>query len=154
MLAIALIFAIPILSFSQFSQDQCLYDLDQTAFMPQNPSGTYESKNGYHLPVTGTIRLLVVFAQIDYDTETDPNPNNQDEWNVGELPIWTDDLFDPNIPTGQAQGLVTRYFQEASFGTYNVLGDYLVKSPGSNEIFTVLNSECQAQGYDQVKISL
>jgi len=152
-LAIALIFAIPILSFPQFSEDKCLYDLDQTAFMPQNPSGMYESKNGYHLPVTGLIRLLVVFAQIEYDIGTDPNPNNQDEWNVGELPTWADDLFDVNLPTGQAQGLVTRYFQEASFGTYNVLGDYLVKSPSSNEIFTVLNSECQTQGYIQALCS-
>ncbi len=142
MLVIALIFAFPILSFSQFNEDKCLYDLDQTAFMPQNPSGTYESKNGWHLPVTGTIRLLVVFAQIDYDTGTDPNPNNQDEWNVGELPTWADDLFDPNVPTGQAQGLVTQYFQEASFGSFNVLGDYLL-SP-NNGIFTVKMSDIEA----------
>ncbi len=143
------ILVIPLLSFSQFTENKCLYDLDQTAFMPQNPSGTYESKNGFHLPVTGTIRVLVIFAQIEYDTGIDPNPNNQDEWNVGVLPTWADNLFDPNIPSGQAQGLITRYFQEASFGSFNVLGDYLLKSPSSSEIFTVLNSDCLSQGYDK-----
>jgi hypothetical protein len=154
MLVFVLILAIPILSFSQFSEDKCLYDLDQRAFMPQIPSGTYESKYGYRLPVTGTIRLLIVFAQIEYDTGTDPNPNNQEEWKVGELPTWVDELFDPNIPIGQANGIVTRYFQEASFGSYNVLGDYLVKSSGSNEIFTVLNSECQTKGYNEALCSI
>lgn len=140
-------FAIPILSFSQFIEEKCLFDHDQTTFLPQNPSGIYESKNGYHLPATGTIRLLVVFAQIEYDTGTDPNPNNQDEWNVGELPTWADDLFNPNLPLGQASGMITRYYQEALFGSFNVLGDYLVKSPSNNEIFTVLKSECDEEGY-------
>lgn len=115
--------------------------------MPKNPSGIYESKNGYHLPATGTIRLLIVFAQIEYDTGTDPNPNNQDEWNVGQLPTWADDLFNPHIPVGQASGMITRYYQEASFGSFNVIGDYLVKSPSNNEIFTVLKSDCAAEGY-------
>ena len=147
LMVFAMCLALPFLSFSQFTEEKCLYDYDQADLLPQNPSGTYESKNGYYLPVTGTIRLLVVFAQIEYDTGTDPNPNNQSEWNVGELPLWADDLFDANAPTGPAQGSVTRYFQEASFGSYNILGDYLVTSPGSSEIFTVLNSDCQAQGH-------
>lgn len=153
MLVIALFSAIPVLSFSQFNEEKCLYDFDQTALMPENPSGSYESKNGWYLPASGTIRLLVVFAEIDYDTGTDPNPNNQDEWNVGELPSWADDFLDYNIPSGQAQGMITRYFQEASFGAYNVIGDYLVKSPNSNEIFSVLNSDCQSQGYDKALIN-
>jgi len=152
-ITLAILFALPVLSFSQFNEEKCLYDFDETALIPTNPSGVYESKNGWFLPVHGTIRLLVVFAQIDYDTGTDPNPNNQDEWDVGKLPAWADNLFDANVPSGQAQGLVTRYFQEASFGSFNVLGDYLVKSPNNDEIFTVLYSEIQSQGYDNALIN-
>jgi len=60
-----LIYSIPFVSFSQFDMDKCLNDIEQSEFIPQNPSGTYESKYGFFLPVKGTIRVLVVFAQID-----------------------------------------------------------------------------------------
>lgn len=122
-----IVLSLPSFVNAQFGDSQCLYDYDPSIDYPLNFQGIYESENGFVLPANGTIRLLMVFAEIDYDTGTDPNPNSTDDWTVHQLPDWADDLFDPNTPTGQATGEVTRYFQEASFGNYLVLGDYLLE---------------------------
>jgi hypothetical protein len=93
------------------------------------------------LPVKGTLRILVVFAEIEYNTGTDPDPvTNIDDWMPHSLPDWADQILDVNIPSGTAQGLLTRYYQEASFGAYNVLGDYLL-APNNGGIFKVLRSQ-------------
>lgn len=106
------------------------------------------SANGLYLPASGTIRLLIVFAEIDYDVipGNDPNPGTNPDWPLHSIPSWTDDLLDPNVPTGTAEGLLTRYYQQASSGNYYVLGDYLL-APYNDGIFLVLESDINSSSY-------
>lgn len=125
-----------ILSFNSVTA-QCLIENP-----PEDNDGSrafVNSSNGWAIPASGTFRILIVFAEIEYDTGTDPNPNSTSGWPIHSLPVWADQLLDPNVPTGTASGLLTRYFQEASFGQYNVIGDYLL-SPTNGGIFTVKKS--------------
>jgi len=85
-----------------------------------------QSKNGWYLSPHGTIRILVIFVEIHYDVkpEKDPQPEGHPTWAKGELPSWADNLFDPHeLP--QQKAMVSRYFEDISFGQYTVLGDYL-----------------------------
>ena len=124
---------------------QCHFP-DTIPTYPPGADNTYASWNGWFLPVHGTLRILIVFAEIDYDIGTDPNPDSTEGWPVHSLPNWADDLLDPNIPTGQPQGLMTRYYNEASSGLYNVIGDYLL-APTNGGIFKVLMSDIDSYGY-------
>jgi hypothetical protein len=47
------------------------------------------SENGWHLSPHGTIRILVVFAEIEYDQsrEKDPQPDGAEHWPKGQLPV-------------------------------------------------------------------
>ena len=142
---------IPLLA--QLTQGNC-YTESGSTYLPANPSGTYESKNGYILAPYGTIRVLCVFAEIEYDVGTDPNPNSTSGWTVGDYPVWADDLFDPNIPTGPFNGIITEYYHEASFSEFIVLGDYL-QTPNDN-IFRVKMSDIETYGSEdalETKIS-
>lgn len=125
-----------------YGQNPCLIDDTASLNLPDDFTVMYASENGWILPSSGTLRVLFVFAEIDYDTGTDPNPNSTDGWTVHQLPNWAGDLFDPTTPSGQATGEVTRYFQEASSEKYFVLGDYLVKP--NTGIFTVKMSHIEA----------
>lgn len=84
------------------------------------------SSNGWYLSPHGTIRVLVIFAEVEYDKDPklDPQPVAKKEWPKGELPAWRDDLFDP-FPTDEPRAQVTRYYHETSLGQFLVLGDYL-----------------------------
>ena len=85
-----------------------------------------DSENGWYLSPHGTIRILVIFAEIDYDKnpKDDPQPNGSDNWQKGQLPKWKDDLFDPfPLPVPKAQ--VSRYYSDISLGQFTVLGDYI-----------------------------
>ncbi len=77
------------------------------------------SENGYWLPNKGTLRVLLVYAEVIGD----PNYTNVNEssWPAGDLPQNPDLYF--NNGTNE-EGMLTRYFREASFGTYNLEGDY------------------------------
>ena len=95
-----------------------------------------QSKNGWYLSPHGTIRILVLFVEIDYDVkpEKDPQPDGHPTWAKGKLPDWADNLFDPQeLPQQKAK--VSRYYEDISFGQYTVLGDYL------NEVLTLKESE-------------
>ncbi|MBL7953867.1 MAG: hypothetical protein JNJ91_02430 [Flavobacteriales bacterium] len=84
------------------------------------------SEHGWYLSPHGTIRILVLFVEIDYDVkpEKDPQPNGADHWPKGQLPKWKDRVFDPYpLPVQQAE--VSRYYQDISLGRYTVLGDYI-----------------------------
>lgn len=102
----------------------------------------YESRNGRNLPTHGTLRILVVFLEVDYaDPEDDPTPpNGTPGWPAHSLPTWVDNpdpaqnLFDWDVPTGTATGLLTRYFQDASSGQFNVVADYLM-APTNGGVF-------------------
>lgn len=98
-----------------------------------------QSFNGYSLTNKGTIRILVVFAQVDYST-TSCNQSSPigvvSDWQAPSqacsnpllcgAPTWAETWFDhewngsPSNP-----GNMTDYFYEASMHEYIVLGDYL-----------------------------
>ena len=46
-----------------------------------------ESKNGETLPTKGTLRILLVFFEINYDTNVDPSPTSP-AWAAHTLPSW------------------------------------------------------------------
>ncbi len=86
------------------------------------------SANGWYLSPHGTIRVLVLFAEIDYDQDPskDPQRDGADHWPKGQLPKWKDDLFDP-FPKPIPTAMLTRYYSDISLGNYIVLGDYVDK---------------------------
>ena len=109
-------------------------------------------KNGWHLPANGTVRVLFVFVEIDYDTGIDPNPNGTNEWPVNALPVWANNFLDPQIPTGQSNGLLTQYYREASLGNYNLIGDYLI-APDNGGVFMILKSYANSVGHENAAIN-
>lgn len=84
------------------------------------------SENGWHLSPHGTIRILVLFAEVEYDKNPgkDPQPKGADHWKKGELPTWKDEVFDA-MPSTTPIATVTRYYHDISLGQYHVLGDYV-----------------------------
>ena len=121
-----------------------LTDLSAQEFQPEilNPLKPksdilFESRNGFKLPSTGVIRILIVFAEYDYVNGGDPTPSEGTTgWPAHELPAWADNLTDVHSPTGNATGVLTKYYQMASSGNYTVLGDYLL-APDNGGIFKV-----------------
>lgn len=94
------------------------------------------SENGWYLSPRGTIRILVIYAEIDYDKnpKSDPQPDGSDKWHKGELPAWKDDLFDP-FALAEPMAQVSRYYHDMSLGQFIVLGDYI------DHVVTVHESE-------------
>ncbi len=94
------------------------------------------SGNGWYLSPHGTIRILVIFAEVDYDKnpKNDPQPDGSDNWHKGELPNWKDDLFDP-FPLAEPKAEVSRYYRDVSLGQFIVLGDHI------DQLVTVRESE-------------
>jgi hypothetical protein len=94
------------------------------------------SENGWYLSPHGTIRVLVLFCEIEYDKNPSKNPANDaaEHWPQGHLPNWKDDLFDP-VAKPIPSAMVSRYYHDVSLGQYTVLGDYV------DRIFTLKESE-------------
>jgi len=134
------------------AQFTCLFSDTAQYNLPDDAQELYASKNGWVLPANGTLRILFVFVEIDYDTGTDPNPNGTDEWPIHSIPVWAGNLLDPQVPTGQPNGLLTQYYQEASFGNYNLIGDYLV-APDNGGVFKILKSQASSQGHENAAIN-
>lgn len=115
---------------------QCLtpYSAPVEGLLP----ATYESKNGWKLPASGTFRILTIYIEIDYTGSqwTDPFPGGSSGWPSGQMPTWKDNLLDPQI-SAAPQGELTRYFKQASFGNFNVLGDYVVNPANPNACITM-----------------
>lgn len=85
-----------------------------------------ESRHGWYLSPHGSIRILLLFAEIEYDVNPgkDPQPHGAEHWPKGQLPKWKDELFDPHpLPLPKAQ--VSRYYHDISLGQYQVLGDHI-----------------------------
>lgn len=117
-----------------------LFILSSLNAQHDSPS-TLSSRNGYILPTSGIIRVLVVFVEIEYQhTSFDPSPEGTSLWQKGTLPVWKDSLFDA-FATSKPKGVITRYFYEASFGNLLVLGDYLLPSDDAEKPFVVQTSK-------------
>ena len=116
----------------------CNLPVDTSALRNAN-RGVSNSENGYYLPTSGTIKLLIIFAEIQYSNSNfDPEPNGSVNWSIGALPSWADDLVD-KTPLSTPQGILTKYYKQASSGNLTVLGDYLL-APTNNGVFKVLSN--------------
>jgi M6 family metalloprotease-like protein len=91
---------------------------------------------GKHLPTTGTVRVLVVFAQFKDDQQDPSNPN----WPLNQLPAWSHQLFATEQSTSYPAWTVTDYYFQMSNGRYHVLGDVY-----PNLVTTMLTSDEYAQ---------
>ncbi len=84
------------------------------------------STNGWFLPTQDTLRVLMVFVEIEYDTLPELNvlPEGRMEWEVGELPGYADTIFDI-FALEEPVAAMSKYYKEVSLGNFVVLGDYL-----------------------------
>lgn len=91
-------------------------------------SAQENSTHGWYLPTRDTLRVLMVFVEVDYDIEPELEvlPKGNDRWPKGELPIYADEVFDAH-PHFLKRGTMTKYYDESSLGNFLVLGDYLPK---------------------------
>lgn len=105
-----------------------------------------ESSNGRYMTANGVVRILIVFAEVEYTGSTDDPtpPEGLLGWPAHQLPTWANDLCDANEPVGTAVGMFTRYYQEASSGNLLVLGDYLL-APDNGGIFKVQSTTGSVQ---------
>lgn len=90
-----------------------------------NAIAQQSSENGWTLPAKDSLRILVVFGEVIYDTlpELEFIPNGNKIWPKGSLPTYADSLFDVQATSTKA-GRVTQYYQEISLGNLKVFGDY------------------------------
>ena len=88
-----------------------------------------DARNGWGIAPYGHFRVLVVFAEIDFDSSfghLDPlKGSGTPNWYKGQLPNWKDELFDAQPHQTKKKGYMTRYFDQASFGRFQVTGDYI-----------------------------
>lgn len=131
------------------------------SFLTAVAFGQLSVSNGVGIPTTDTLRVLIVFAELDFDQG--PCPRNlpatfEGSWGKDKkgntmLPDYADEFFDANLSNGKSpKGMLTGYFHEASFGQHVLLGDYLpeiitipcsdfkVSSNGIKQILTILDN--------------
>ena len=81
-----------------------------------------DSREGYWLPVKGKLRILMVYAEVMNDPD---EPGFVAGWEPGKMPRNPGYFFDHELKPGeQAKGILTKYYQQASFGEFQVLADY------------------------------
>lgn len=104
------------------------------------------SENGWYLSPHGTICVLMLFVEIEYDLspELDPRPRGDDGWPAGMLPSYANDVFDA-VHLQQPLATMTRYYDVISMGNLRVLGDYW------HEVITLKESEIGALNLTNVK---
>ncbi len=116
----------------------------------------YAIRNGVSIPATDTLRVFVVFAEVDFSQGPCPNnlPDNlngswpKDSNGKTQLPFDANTFFDAELKSGQhPKGFISDYYYSASFGKYILLGDYfpeVISVPcskiriGDNGVNTVL----------------
>ncbi len=117
----------------------------------------YAIHNGVSIPASDTLRVFIVFAEVDFSKDDCPNklPDNlgqgawpQDSEGKTHLPLDADTYLDAALKPGQVpKGFITDYYHSASFGKYVLLGDYfpeIISVPcsktriGDNGVNTVL----------------
>ncbi len=95
-----------------------------------------EISNGVTLPATDTLRVFIVFAEIDFSDGKCPEnlpdningswPKNADGKTL--VPDDADSYFDFELKPGQKpKAYITDYYFQSSFGSYVLLGDYYPK---------------------------
>jgi len=87
------------------------------------------SYNGWQITAHGTIKVLLLFVEIDYDVNPSKNPlpDGTTYWPVGQLPVYADDVFDAEV-LKVPKATMTRYYNDCSLGDLRVIGDYWVES--------------------------
>jgi hypothetical protein len=89
----------------------------------------YSSIHGESLPASGTLRVFLVYAQMDCSQcPTLCHPDNS-SWLPDSLPPNPESWFDTYYTGGTPQTFITKYFYEASFGNYIMLDDRSFKKP-------------------------
>ena len=88
---------------------------------------------GHEIPVNTQVagepvRILLVFAEMDIQNGC--STLTQPLWQTGQLPSFVSQIIDP-YPSNNPTGLLSKYFYDASFGQYQVIGDYV------NQLITV-----------------
>jgi len=124
---------------------QCLFE-DNNSPNNTTAKATFEAKNGVDITTLGTLRVLAVYIEVNYDIHPnlDRFPLGTSVWAKNELPTYKDNLFDANW-TGNPQGIMTNYFAECSFNQFKVLGDYI------NQIITVNESDLGSVNFTTIK---
>lgn len=97
------------------------------------------ARNGYTYAPTGEIRLFIVFADVVNDTFSGTIPH----WQPGCLPEYADEIIDDNNQ-GSLLSYISRYYDELSFGTFRITGDYYP------HLLEFNSSEIQNNGFNQV----
>lgn len=117
-------------SFGCYYEDSCLQQGDSNSSQV-----LYDSRYGSKLSPHGTIRLLVIFIELEYDDISfDPSPLGDSIWPASTLPLWANQLFSPFIPNTISDKTITNYYQRASSNDHIVLGDYLL-APDNGGVF-------------------
>jgi len=112
-----------------------------------------DSREGYWLPARGKLRIFLVYAEVMNDPD---EPGSVSGWEPGKMPRNPGYFFDHELkPGGQAKGILTKYYQQASFGEFQVLADYYpdlisvdFKTMASRGYRQVLDSILQQTGED------
>ena len=85
-----------------------------------------KTSNGWKISPYGHLHVMVIYAEIEFDSSFGHldrvKPEGTWLWKAGKRPSWKDDLFSRD---SAGKGFMTKYFRQASFGKFQVTGDYL-----------------------------
>ena len=133
----AFAFAVMVI-FNQAIIGQCVEPTNSAA--PPNlamGAGSYQSMYGINMVAHGTVRALVIFAELEYSNPAeDPVPDGTLNWPAHQLPSWvdalnpSDNLLEHDETQTPPRGLLSRFMWDASGGDFRLLGDYLVMPNG------------------------
>ena len=84
------------------------------------PQRARSSRNGACYSPIGTVRFLVVFADVVDDSE----PFEGSNWPENQLPLYADQIVDSVVSNNMYSG-VSQIYQQASFSSLNIIGDYI-----------------------------
>lgn len=104
------------LVFPTFPQtiDQLICETSETSAPSSTTWGRYkpaQTTNGEYF------RILIVYAQFASDTQQDS------EWPLNQLPNWANSIVSTNVSTSYPQQTLSDYFDRASLGKYDFIGD-------------------------------
>ncbi|MEM0999170.1 MAG: hypothetical protein AAGN35_19095 [Bacteroidota bacterium] len=113
-----------------------------SAGTPLRAQDSVRTRNGWHLTPEGRIHVMVVYAELDFDStyahlDKTKQPDGNWKWGARKNPRWKKELISK---TPDGDGFMTKYFRQASFGKFQVTGDYL------DTIVTVKITDIQRNG--------